>query len=275
MGLATVRVALVVGLLVAGCGATVQLAGDGGADARATATDAAATADAGGPVASDASPIADAGVRTDGGAPPADVPAAGACPAGSICFVPRAPVMGLSITSGRLGVVWAQLNDDGPDPDPQVAFDVPFDGSSAMVAVPTAAIAAPGDAVLYCARACNDEATCPCTGGPRLGFAYAVVAQDANANGRLDFSMRAGAASDPVVAVGFLLIAQSPEALAVAPAPLNMLFTRGIARGVAPYPLLPGGDHHVLGAPDASRVYELNFCPPENMACRSYLPDLE
>jgi hypothetical protein len=39
--------------------------------------------------------------------------------------------------------------------------------------------------------------------------------------------------ADPIVAVGYVVVAQSPEAMAVASAPLDMLFTAGVARGVA------------------------------------------
>ena len=67
----------------------------------------------------------------------------------------------------------------------------------------------------------------------------------------------------------------SPAAMSVASAPLNMLFTAGIAAGVVPYPVIAGsGSHNVLAAPDASRVYDLNFCPPDASECRMYVPNI-
>jgi hypothetical protein len=243
---------LLAGLL--GCGSSVTTLG--GADA-ATASDAGAAV-------------------TDRGAAVTDAGTAGPCAPGDLCLQPRTPVAGISLTAGRLGVVWAQLNDDGPDPAPQVAYDVAFGGGAAQVNVPLAALAAPGDAVLYCARACNDEAMCPCTGGPRIAIAYAVVAVDANANGRIDLGGENGVGRDPLVATGYVVVASSPDAMAVASAPLDMLFTNGIARGVAPYPLVPRGtNRHSLAAPGFGRVYDLNFCPPEVSACARYTPDLD
>jgi hypothetical protein len=261
---------LLAGLLVTGCGATVRTTTDA---AVVTPTDAAVVTPADAAVVTPA----DAAVVTPtdvGAVTPADASFPGACREGDLCLAPRTPVAGLSVTSGRLAVVWNQINDDGPDPTPQVALDIPFAGSSSTVRVPFTAIAPPGDAVLFCARACDDEARCPCIGGPRLGFAYVVVAQDADANGRLDFGERPGVRADPIVAVGYVVVAQSPEAMAVASAPLDMLFTAGVARGVAPYLPLPRGSRHVLGAPEPTRIYDLNFCPPDNPACAPYLPDI-
>lgn len=286
MGRYTAIGALLWGALALGCGASVRTTVGDRADA-ASSTDVATTTTDGSSVprvdvttapdavvASDVAVALDRGTASDVGASPADAPA-GPCAPGHLCLAPRTPVAGISVTPGRLALVWFQLEDDGPDPEPQVAYDVPFSGSLAQVDVPLAAAAAPGDAVLFCARACNDEAACPCVGGPRLAFGYAVVALDADANGRTDVARREGARADPIVAVGFVVVAQSPEAMAVASAPLNMLFTGGIAAGRAPYPLVPrDATDHALAAPAFGRAYDLNFCPPDNPACNRYLPNL-
>src|SRR5262245_22950965 len=63
------------------------------------------------------------------------------CPAATICLDVKL-LQGQS-TAGRLGVVWYQFSDDGPDPVPLVAYDTPFDPGAKRIEIPIASIAIP------------------------------------------------------------------------------------------------------------------------------------
>jgi hypothetical protein len=87
----------------------------------------------------------------------------------------------------RLAVVWLQPNDDGPDPAPQVAYDVPFAPNQVSIAIP--ALAVPRDTLILCARDGNDESVSPCRSDSpfNLGVALLVIGEDANGDGAFTF----------------------------------------------------------------------------------------
>lgn len=91
-----------------------------------------------------------------------------------------------STKSYRLVGLWVQLDDDGPDPAVEIAFDVAFDPSAASVAVPAPVL--PTDPVLYCMRASDDESVSPCLESTpvRLGIGVVFIAEDENENGKFD-----------------------------------------------------------------------------------------
>jgi hypothetical protein len=172
-------------------------------------------------------------------------PVIGNCPAGTICLDVSSVRPNGKPLPGRLAVLWVQLNRQGADPLPEVAYDVPFLGTETTVQIPTASITPPSDRNMLCTRECDDETYCPCTADPRVGVGYVLVVNDANMNGKADFGATSDV-SEPVLGVGVAGIAYSAKAFKPAPAveydyqvTFPMLFTQGIELGIGVHTLVP------------------------------------
>src|SRR5215813_11266219 len=57
-----------------------------------------------------------------------------ACPDDSICFDVK-PMDGKTVRAGHIVVMWSQLNEADPDPDPEIAFDARIDSSSRRIVI--------------------------------------------------------------------------------------------------------------------------------------------
>jgi hypothetical protein len=175
--------------------------------------------------------------------------------------------------SGRLAVFWFQLDDDGPDPSPEVVYDVPFDGKTTTVAIPLGALAPPSEPNLYCARACEDEAACACTGGPRIGFAYVAVVTDTNGNGKADVTY--GKGGDTLVGVAEAVLVYSPDGSA--PAKLDPMFPEGVLTGLAVYTPVErqGTSWEALASGTRSTSRPLRVCDTSDpKLCQAPVPNL-
>lgn len=111
-----------------------------------------------------------------------------ACPQDTLCLSTVVKTAE-AIPRGRLAVVWFQLGETSPEPEPEIGYDVPFDPAASRVRIPLSALTHPKDEGLsFCERECTDTAKCPCTSDVRVETAQVVVARDVNADGRLDTS---------------------------------------------------------------------------------------
>jgi len=141
----------------------------------------------------------------------------------------------------RLGIVWAQLNDDGPDPVPEVGYDVPFDLGSTAITFGT--ITNPTEKNWLCERECTDEAVCGClaTSKFRVGYGLAVIVRDTNENGKIEFTLSsdAGAEADKIELWSFGALTYSPDGGYVMPLSKSgsdpMLLDGSVAQGTALY----------------------------------------
>lgn len=199
----------------------------------------------------------------EGGGPPA-IP----CTPDKICLS-VVPDNGVSAASGRLVVLWFQLNDDGPDPDPFIGYDAPFDGTLPTAEILLADIAAPPDELLLCERACDEETECPCADPEQAGgIGLVLVVSDAfAADPTLPFSGNVfGVAPD--MAAGYGPTEQVP------PHPdLVGKFPDGIHEGVWPYALVPDGVFVDMGFTDGTVGFELVVCPT-SASCGLQFPNL-
>ncbi len=197
----------------------------------------------------------------------------GACPANTICLDVK--LLQEPVTAGRLAVVWFQLSDDGPDPVPLVAYDVPFDPAVKRIEIPVASITIPDEENLLCPRACNDEAMCPCTGEPKLGTGFVFVSKDADGNGKLDPAEVEPSMGGPA-GVGFMGLGYSAMPYATVPTPYDTLFPEGIDQGVRPYRIIETNvTFDKLGKANEGDVFDLNVCgDPANATCMLPFPNL-
>jgi hypothetical protein len=177
----------------------------------------------------------------------------GVCDAGEICFdVVKVPP-GMTIEAGRLWIVWVPLGSGG---NPLLAYDVAFDPAVTKLEIPIADIALPTPELLYCERACDDEAMCPCIS--EFGFGTLVVGADTDGDGRLDsrYTRNGG---------GAILVYSQKEYM---PAPEFLAGIEGIAKGVRAYVREDGDDSRLR--PSAPGTWlPLNICPSDQAACRT------
>jgi hypothetical protein len=193
----------------------------------------------------------------------------GPCPTGSICLDVIAN-MGGPIEPARVAVVWYQLDDDGPDPTPLVAYDVAFLGNESRVDIPIADIGLPDEPNLLCARACDDEATCPCLSEPKVGIGAVLVAKDINQDGALD-----AAEALEFHGIGFMAVGYSETEFLPAPLPFDAIFPEGIDAGVRPYRIIDTADSFDdLGRTVGGEVFELDVCNAPSEACDPNGPNL-
>jgi hypothetical protein len=156
--------------------------------------------------------------------------------------------------SGEIAVLWFQLDDDGPDPAPLVAYQAPFDGTQAMVEIPLAMVGNPNAENLLCSRACDDESMCPCLDSAQAGMAYVIVTSaQALANPVFDYDDVYGIAR---MGMGYSEVDQVPP-----PAFLMGKFPEGLLQGVRPYRLIDDGVFDDLGLTQGNEVFELHVCP--------------
>ncbi|MDB4998190.1 MAG: uncharacterized protein JWM74_5622 [Myxococcaceae bacterium] len=219
-------------------------------------------------------PTADAGsdaVATGDAAPPSDAPASdtsskadtqtGPCTAADLCFdvVPVRP--GTAPLPGKVIVVWAQLDDDGPDPLPKIAYEAPFAGTETSVVIPIAQIALPDEPNLLCKRACTDEAICPCLEDPRVGLGFVLVMPASSAGDASAFKTRTGIAQMAIAYSDKAFKPAPPRADGGAKYPYDLLFPDGIEQGVRGYVLVRAdGSFDRLGASPPGASYPLQVC---------------
>lgn len=174
---------------------------------------------------------------------------------------------GIAMGTGRMVVMWFQLNDDGPDPEIEVGYDVAFDPSVTTYNVPMSAITPPGEQNLLCPRSCTDEATCPCAGVPQVGIGLILLLTDPNGNGKIDVPTEWGwnGGTATVFGVTKIVIGYGPDAYVPA-TPYDNIFPQGILEGMIPYEAVSGaGTFDQLVPANTTTRYDLKACDP-NMA---------
>ncbi len=191
------------------------------------------------------------------------------CPANTICLAVKPTETG-AIMEGRLVAVWYQLNDDGPDPLPLIAYDTPFDPKAMKVEIPTASLMAPNEENLLCERSCDDEATCPCLSDPKVGVALVFVVRDADQSGSINIDE----VNTEPYGVGFMAIGRSEAEYVPAPMPFDALFPEGIDKGTRGYRIIEGGPSDTLGRSKDGDVFDLNVCDAPSPECAAPSPGL-
>lgn len=249
-------------LIALGCGDDATPGTDSG-----VARDSGAGSDGGG---SDAA-RADGAVVDDGGNDAGPI-VTGECPVDTVALDVNV-IGGGAPVAGRLVVAWGQLDDDGPDPIPDVAYDVQFDTTASMIEIPIASLTPPTEPNLLCERACDDEAMCPCLSDPRVGFGLVAVVNDANGSGTIEpEEVRARPPG-----VGFVVVGYS--AMRYVPAPetpslWRRIFPEGIEGGICPYRIIDTESFDRPGLVMPGARFELNVCSAAMPMCDPPLPNL-
>ncbi len=208
-------------LTISGCGSTPGAADGGAGSDGATTT----IADDG------ATTIADGGV-TDGTTP--TVPLPGACGADKMC-------LDVGVDAGakpmRIAVLWVQLDDDGPDPVPELAYDAPVDAAATRVEIATSAVKAPIDEKnLLCDRAGDDEALFPCLSEPKVGYGGVIAYVDNDGDQKFDGFKGADVVVGYANAIfGYSEKAHAPGAWPTHPSEWDRMWPKGIGAGVRIY----------------------------------------
>jgi hypothetical protein len=225
-----------------------------GGDDNVTTADAGSDASAADAAANDAPVSGDASGKPD--------TAAGPCTAADLCFDVTPVRPGTTPLAGKLVVLWGQLDDDGPDPVPKVAYEVPFAGTETRVVIPIAQIALPDEPNLLCKRACTDEAICPCLEDPRVGIGFVVVVPAASAGDASLFKSRIGVAKMGIAYSDKPFKPAPPRADGGAKYSYDLLFPDGIEQGTRGYVLVraDGSSFDRLGSAPPGASFELQVC---------------
>lgn len=194
---------------------------------------------------------------------------AGTCPAETICLALK-PTEGGPVEAGRVVVVWYQINDDGPDPLPLIAYDQPFDPNVDIVEIPIAGIGLPNPEHMLCNRMCDDEAMCPCLDNTQVGTGFVFAVRDTDMSGDINFDE----IGMDMYGIGYMGMGYSTEERVPAPAPLNTLFPEGIDKGVRPYRIIEAGTFDDLGRTMPGDVFDLNICNAPSATCAPPFPNL-
>ena len=187
--------------------------------------------------------------------------ATGPCTAADLCFDVTPVRPGTTPLPGKIIVAWAQLDDDGPDPTPKVAYEAAFAGTETRVVIPIAQIALPDEPNLLCKRACTDEAICPCLEDPRVGLGFVLVVPASPAGDASAFKSRIGIAKMAIAYSDKAFKPAPPKADGGAKYPYDLLFPDGIEQGVRGYVLVRSdGSFDRLGASPLGASYPLEVC---------------
>jgi hypothetical protein len=217
-------------------------------------------------------PTSDAGTDASAADAATDAPASdtsskadtatGPCTATDLCFDVTPVRPGTTPLAGKLVLVWGQLDDDGPDPTPKVAYEVPFAGTEKQVVIPIAQIALPDEPNLLCKRACTDEAICPCLEDPRVGIGFVMVLPASPSGDASAFKSRIGIAKMGVAYSDKAFKPAPPRADGGAKYPYDLLFPDGIEQGTRGYFLVrpEAGSFDRLGAAPAGATFPLEVC---------------
>jgi hypothetical protein len=191
------------------------------------------------------------------------------CPEGKLCL-DMTPIDGGAIRAGHLAVVWSQLDQTDPDPQPEIAFTRSFGPRDRHMEIDISSIRAPSrQELLLCERACDDEAACACRSETKIGVATVVVADDVDRDGRLELD-EIGRAT---YGLGHLLIAHSETEQMISPPPFDGVFSNGFTRGVAAYRFIGNPEERVARAERGER-FELNLCREAGDSCELPFPEL-
>ena len=197
------------------------------------------------------------------------------CGTGDLCFDVSPVNAGTQPLAGRVVVIWYQLNDDGPDPIIDKAFEAAFNGTETRIAIPLAQITPPTENNLLCKRACDDESICPCTEEPKAGTGYVLVLQDANGNGTIDVGS-SKSNTEPIIGVARMMMGYSEKAFVPAPFPFDRIFPDGLEQGVRPYEIVrpEAGSFDRFGKSSAGAIWDLKVCDTlDESACDLPFPN--
>lgn len=178
---------------------------------------------------------------SDGGGPTADGgdnnpnnPAPGECGTTKLCL-DLDPGLPAITKDYKIAVVWVQLNDDGPDPVPEVAYTADVLMTTKRIEIPIGAVKVPTDEKnLLCDRATTDESVSPCLSDPKIGYGLVVAFEDTNGDGKFDQgSDRRIGSADAIF--GFSAKFYAAGSMPATPYEWNRLWPGGVGEGVKIY----------------------------------------
>jgi hypothetical protein len=207
----------------------------------------------------------------------------GPCGPDVLCLVPKVVAKTGALPDYRIAVIWFQLDDDGPDPAPLVAYDGPVAKDAPMIKIAASAIAPPNEPNQLCARACDDEATCPCLSDPKIGYGLAIAYLDTSGDGKYTYGRgRAPEGGvDKMLGIGTVVVGHSAQTYVPSafPAPgdggrfplgWDRLWPEGIDQGTHVYRVFRpdgGGSFDKPGKAAPGATFELRLCTPEDTTC--------
>jgi hypothetical protein len=192
------------------------------------------------------------------------------CPEDSICFDVKPPEGG-AIRPGHVAVIWSQLDQADPDPEPQIAYQTRLDPEVRRIVIPVAELQPAKDQSLaLCVRDCDDEARCACTSDVRVTTATLIAAEDTNADGVLDVRETATAMFGRASTV----IVRSEKEHRPAPSPFDTVFAGSIRAGTHAYRFVGAGSDIRLGSPEEGQAFDLLLCKEPGRSCVLPFPNL-
>lgn len=242
--------------------------------------------DATAPVDATLTPTEDAGATTSDAAPS---DAGGGGVPEQLVLLPKVISSTGTVPEYRIAVVWIQFSEDGPDPIHEVAYDAPVSTTATRIEIRASDVTLPSEPNFLCPRACNDEASCPCLGDPRVSYGQVVAYRDMNGDGKLTLARTDGgllAVPDKVIGTARAIAGFSTQTYPKGGLPMidsgagdvwNRLWPEGIDKGVHFYRTFNAGD---AAGPDApgkipqDATFDLQLCAPQDASCKAAGPNL-
>ena len=193
------------------------------------------------------------------------------CPDGNVCLDFEL-LEGTAVRAGRVAVMWYQVDEADPDPEPQIAWEGKLDPAAKRIAIPFSEIRTVADsALLLCERDCSDEARCPCRTEQTVGIATVVASDDLDGDGRTSVREVAKATFGRADVV----IVRSEKEYPLA-APFDGIFASPIRQGTNAYVAIGGnGSGNVrLGSPEEGQAFHMELCSTADARCVPSLPKL-
>lgn len=246
---------LLLSVMLAAPAGLLHCSSDDGAEATNTPThggDAAAPEDAApgpgpGPVATDGGKEA----ATPTSWPAVTATAAGTCGVDKLCVDVTLPAQ---TADYQIMVAWAQLDDDGPDPVPELAYLARVPAALRHFEIPVKDVKPPTDEKnLLCQRATDDESVSPCMSDPKVGYGFIVAVRD-DGDGVLDVFAARDQRKDSAIGAVMAIFGHSDKAYPPGTAPTNTAFwdrlwPKGIEQGLRIYQIEDRADGGVFDRP--------------------------
>lgn len=218
------------------------------------------------------------------------------CKADQLCLQVKPTVAGQTPRSGRLVVVWTQINDDFDFGSAlQIGHDAAFDGSVARIDIPLNQLNPPDDdKFLTCERDYDlcprsdvdsgprDITKCPCQPGLQLSFANVLLIDHEHAldpaelETVFDNGVLIGDSAIYVIRSDKAFTTTEMDQQSYYPGNVSRSFPKGIAAGVQPYRMYDEAidgpnDDAVDGFPlylAPGQVFDLQVCTRETATCK-------
>ena len=190
---------------------------------------------------------------------PPVTPVAPSCGASNLCLDVSSLRQGMTPHAGRLVVVWIPLAGGVKE----IAYDVPFAGTEKAISIPLANVTPPTDANAFCDQRDGSGPASKCTGTLKMGFGLVAIADDQNANGKIELGEKVLGLSDANILFSGTALKPPPKDFVWSGRPMTEAFPSGVEQGANVY-TSPNADLGTLTPAAPGQKFKLQVCDTTN-----------